>query len=233
MSPFRLVLVFSLLLSFAGLAPSRLSGQAANPAAKGLSNQDVAEMVKAGLSPEIIIAKIRTGPCDFDTSPAALKDLKAENIPDDVILAMVGASAKTKPTVAAEPEAKPAPSSEPAHLRVYRARRYAGSALAPSIYVDDKQVARVGSGRRCSIKLSPGEHHIRSDDKSSAITLDAKAGQDYFIRVDEEMGFWKGHGKLTLLLPEQGSAEYKLQKPVEEDRKFAKELLEEDAEAPK
>jgi hypothetical protein len=29
-------------------------------------------------------------------------------------------------------------------------------------------------------------------------------------------------------MPEQGSPEYKLQKPVEEDRKVAKELIEED-----
>jgi hypothetical protein len=122
-------------------------------------------------------------------------------------------------------------STAPAHLHVYRQRRFAGSALAPSIYVDDKQVVRIGNGRRASIRLSPGPHSIRSDDKSSAITLDAKAGQDYFIRVDEATGFWKGHGKLTLLLPEQGSAEYKLQKPVEEDRKFAKDMIENDSEA--
>src|SRR5215470_15903000 len=102
-------------------------------------------------------------------------------------------------------------STAPAHLHVYRQRRYVGSALAPSIYVDDKQVVRIGNGRRATIRLAPGPHSIRSDDKSSAISLDAKSGQDYFIRVDEATGFWKGHGKLTLLMPEQGSAEYKLQ----------------------
>lgn len=123
-------------------------------------------------------------------------------------------------------------STASAHLHVYRQRRFAGSALAPSIYVDDKQVARIGNGRRATIKLAAGPHSIRSDDKSSSITLDAKAGQDYFIRIDEEAGFWKGHGKLTLLLPEQGSAEYKLQKPVEEDRKVAKEMIENDTETP-
>lgn len=110
-------------------------------------------------------------------------------------------------------------------LRVYRQRRYAGSALAPSIYVDDKQIARVGNGRRVSIRLTPGPHTVRSDDKSSAISLDVKPGQDYFIRVDEATGFWKGHGRLTLVLPEQGSAEYKLEKPIEEDRKVAKEMI--------
>jgi hypothetical protein len=116
-------------------------------------------------------------------------------------------------------------------LRVYRQRRYAGSALAPSIYVDDQQIARVGNGRRVSIRLTPGPHTIRSDDKSSAISLDVKQGQEYFIRVDEATGFWKGHGRLTLVLPEQGSAEYKLEKPIEEDRKIAKDMIVNESEA--
>jgi len=116
-------------------------------------------------------------------------------------------------------------------LRVYRHRRYAGSSLAPSIYVDEKQVARVENGRCFTARLSAGSHTIRSDDKSSAILLDAKGGQEYFIRVDEEPGFWKGHGKLTMLMPEQGAAEYKLQKPIEPDRRIAKEILENDSES--
>ena len=120
--------------------------------------------------------------------------------------------------------------AEFAYLRVYRHRRYAGSGLAPSIYVDDKQVARVGNGRRFTARLTPGTHSIRSDDKSSAVSIDAKAGQEYYIRVDEETGFWKGHGKLTMLMPEQGKAEYQLQKPVEPDRRFAKDMLEDDSE---
>jgi hypothetical protein len=126
--------------------------------------------------------------------------------------------------------APPAPSAAPssgdaACLHVYRQRRYAGSALAPSIYVDDTQIARVGNGRRVSIRLTPGPHTIRSDDKSSAISLEVKVGQDYFVRIDEETGFWKGHGRLTLVLPEQGTAEYKLQKPIEEERKIVKEMI--------
>jgi len=116
-----------------------------------------------------------------------------------------------------------------AHLRVYRSRRAVGAALAPSIVVDGKPVARVGNGRRVTIRLTPGPHTIASDDKSSAISIDAKAGQDYYVRVEEAMGMWKGHGKLTLLMPEQGSAEYKLEKPIEPDRKLAKEMIEDDA----
>lgn len=124
-----------------------------------------------------------------------------------------------------------ATNSEFGHLRVYRQRRYVGAALAPSIFVDDNEVARVGNGRRVGIKLSPGSHTIRSDDKSSAITLDVKPGQEYFVRVDEATGFWKGHGKLTMLLPEQGSPEYKLQKPIETERRVAANMLEDVEEA--
>jgi hypothetical protein len=232
MSLTRPVLVLIFLVGLATLAYSPLNGQAPDPAKTGLTNQDVVEMVKTGLSAEIILAKIKSGPCNFDTSAAALKELKTAGVPDNVILAMVEASATTKQPVQAEPSAQAAANPGIALLRVYRQRRYAGSGLAPSIFVDDKQVARIGNGRRCTIKLSPGSHTIRSDDKSSAITLDAKAGQEYYVRVDEETGFWKGHGKLTMILAEQGSAEYKLQKPVEEDRKFAKEMIEVDTEAP-
>lgn len=134
-----------------------------------------------------------------------------------------------QPTTPRQPQAAATPAPEVARVHVYRARRYAGSALSPTIAVDGKQVARVGNGRRVTIRLTPGPHTIASDDKSSSVSIDAKAGQDYYIRVDEETGFWKGHGKLTMLLPEQGSAEYKLQKPIESDRRVAADMIEDDS----
>jgi hypothetical protein len=118
-------------------------------------------------------------------------------------------------------------------LHVYRQRRFVGSALAPSIYVDDQQLARVGNGRRFTAKLTPGTHAIRSDDKSSSVSLDVKPGQDYYVRIDEEPGAWKGHGKLTLPQSEQGKPEYALVKPVETERRLAKDMLVEDSETSK
>jgi hypothetical protein len=52
------------------------------------------ELVKAQLPADVIIAKIQESPCSFDTSPAALKDLKSAAVPDAVILAMVKSSAR-------------------------------------------------------------------------------------------------------------------------------------------
>jgi hypothetical protein len=48
-------------------------------------------MVKHGLSPEIVVAKIQSSTCDFDTSPTSLKNLKDSGVPDAVVLAMVKA----------------------------------------------------------------------------------------------------------------------------------------------
>ena len=193
-----------------------------------LHNQDVLDLLKTGLSAETVVAKIKSSATAFDTSVDALKELKAEDVPEIVIRAMVEASA---PTSAVAPAADNLSNDEFGHVRVYRPRRYMGSMLSPSIWVDKIQVARVGSGRRCSIRLRPGTYEIRSDDKASLITLNVQRGKEYYIRVDEEPGAWKGHGKLTLLPPEQGAGEYRLGRPVENDRRLAKEMLEADSEA--
>ncbi len=60
--------------------------------ASPLTNKNVVDMLKVGLTPEVVLAKIKSSACNFDTSPAALKELKAANVPDAVILAMVQAS---------------------------------------------------------------------------------------------------------------------------------------------
>jgi hypothetical protein len=54
-----------------------------------LTNQDVVSMVRAGLSAEIIGAKIKASAVNFDTSPSALKELKGAGVPDGVLLAML------------------------------------------------------------------------------------------------------------------------------------------------
>jgi hypothetical protein len=60
-----------------------------------LTNQDVVGMLKAGLTQELVIAKIKVSSCHFDTSPVTLEQLKAADVPDNVILAMI--QAQTSP----------------------------------------------------------------------------------------------------------------------------------------
>jgi hypothetical protein len=60
------------------------------PERPSLTNADVVEMLK-DLPSEIVVAKIKAGPCCFNTYPETLKQLKASGVPDSVILAMVKA----------------------------------------------------------------------------------------------------------------------------------------------
>lgn len=92
----------SLLLLCLALAGSILAcptSQAQKNEARPLNNSDVLDMLNAGISQDVVIAKIKKTICDFDTSAAALKALKVANVPDTVLLAMVEASSgSTKPS---------------------------------------------------------------------------------------------------------------------------------------
>lgn len=73
-------------------------GQDGSSAHKRLTNQDVIDMVKLGLSDEVIIAKIRETSAKnpdsvyFDTSVDGMKALKSASVPDSVIKAMINPS---------------------------------------------------------------------------------------------------------------------------------------------
>lgn len=73
----------------ASLPQAAKSIQPSQDAVTPLSNTDVLEMVKANLLADVIVAKIKASACDFDTSPAALQQLKTGGVPDAVLLAMV------------------------------------------------------------------------------------------------------------------------------------------------
>ena len=60
-------------------------------AANVLQNQDVIKMVKAGLDDTLIIAKISSSKCQFDTSTDALIQLKQSGVSAAVLKAIVSA----------------------------------------------------------------------------------------------------------------------------------------------
>jgi hypothetical protein len=95
---------------------------------------------------------------------------------------------------------------------VYRYKQFVGGALAPSVYCDETELARMENGRYFTVKLDPGKHNFRSNDKQSGTELDMKAEQEYFLRVEIAAGVMKGHGRLVLMSPEQGGYELKSSK---------------------
>ncbi len=139
----------------------------------------------------------------------------------------------TPHTAAATVEQSPHLAVDKVRVIVYRYKQYAGSAIRPSIYCDEKDTSRVQNGRYVALSLAPGKHTFRSTDAQSQIELDLKPGQEYYIRIDIAAGMWKGHGRLTLVQPEQGAAELKQMKPVDSGMIKDKEFVAADFEPAK
>jgi hypothetical protein len=58
---------------------------------EGMTNDEVITLTKAGLSPSIIIGKIRSGKSNFDLSTDSLIKLKQSGVSDDIVAAMLEA----------------------------------------------------------------------------------------------------------------------------------------------
>jgi len=99
-----------------------------------------------------------------------------------------------------------------ATVYVYRYKQFTGSALAPSVYCDEAELAKMENGRYFAVRIDPGKHIFHSNDKQAGIELNAEAGRQYFIRLEIAAGFAKGHGRLILVAPEQGGYELKSSK---------------------
>ena len=71
-----------------------------------LKNSDIMTMVRAKLPTALIIEKINTSSCSFDTFPSVLAEMKYKGVPDEILMAMVQAphGARSKSVVGAEPK---------------------------------------------------------------------------------------------------------------------------------
>lgn len=59
-----------------------------------ITNKTVIDMVKTGLSADIVIAKIRASVISFDTSTNALKELSDAGVPESVVVEMINQAGK-------------------------------------------------------------------------------------------------------------------------------------------
>ena len=100
----------------------------------------------------------------------------------------------------------------PAKVYVYRYKQFVGGALAPSVYCDEVQLARMDNGRYFMATVASGKHTFRSNDAQSGMDLELKAGHEYFLRVEIATGFMKGHGRLVVMPREQASYELRSSK---------------------
>jgi|SoiMethySBSTD1v2_1073268.scaffolds.fasta_scaffold01139_1 hypothetical protein len=100
-----------------------------------LTNESIISMVKGGLSEAVVLARVRSGPANFDTSTNALLTLKKAGVSDKIIEAMVSAPKAAGATAAAPAPSTPTPSagasqSAPPAAVSSAARSSAGGAAA-------------------------------------------------------------------------------------------------------
>lgn len=92
----------TVVLTFLMLAQPSVFAMSPQDGMPRLTNKEVVEMVKAGLSPEVVVAKIKVSRCNFDTDPSILGEMRHKGVPNEVLRAMIEApygppaSAKTQ-----------------------------------------------------------------------------------------------------------------------------------------
>ena len=134
-----------------------------------LTNESVVEMVKAGLSERVIIAKIRNSPTKFDTQTDALIALKKNGVPEKVIEAIMSPSA---PAAAAAPPASSAPAGS-----VAMAPPPAAGPARPTVYqiVGGKEVELMAAGsevQRNNARYSKSTEVVIPGNKAKARTAE-------------------------------------------------------------
>lgn len=161
---------------------------------------------------------------NYDMSLTQLTTCKRPK-PVLLALALIATCGGAIRSAAAQAPPADAKSGGPAKVFVYRYKQYVGKGIRPSVICDDVDVARIQSGRMVVLALSPGKHRLRSNDAQSQIELEVKPGTDYYLRVEIAQGFMKGHGRLVLVMPEQGAAEIRQMKPADKNMIKSTDLL--------
>lgn len=95
-----LAVIFAALMAFTIVAQEVPTQQPVTPSATEVQvaagNQEVLDLLKAGMSPAVIVAKVKSTQSKFDTSPTALNALKTGGATDEIILAVIEVSMPKK-----------------------------------------------------------------------------------------------------------------------------------------
>jgi hypothetical protein len=105
-------------------------------------------------------------------------------------------------------------SSDTATVVFYRYKQVRGSVLRPSVYCDGKELARINNGQFLKVTLPAGPHTFYANDKQAGAEVTLESGHEYYFRTDLEVGFWKGHFRLLMVMPEQGKFDITKLKPL-------------------
>jgi len=147
-----------------------------------MTNDEVITLTKAGLSPAIIIGKIRTGKSNFDLSTDSLIKLKQSGVSDDIVSAMLEAKSG-KSTAAAPGPAMPGDPNDPLAKHSYGIYLYEEveghpkmTQLVPNVSAQN----RTGGMFTSSLTYGIGKVKIKSNLPGRSAALQLKTTQPIF-----------------------------------------------------
>jgi len=118
-------------------------------------------------------------------------------------------------TAAQEPKAENQSKELKSTVFIGRLKDFGTRNWRPSVYVDEAELARSQNGRYLAAKIDAGKHTLRAEDPQFSVQMDLKPRECYFFRVELATGFWKAHGRLVSVTPEQGVLDLKRLEPID------------------
>ena len=181
---FRTQILFTCLLLAAGLL---VISSASVSAQDVMTNETVIQMHKAGLSENVILAKMRSSQTKFDTRTEALIELKKAGVPEKVMQAILGGGAA--------PASAPAAAAAPAPAMATPAPQ--GGRRGPIYHVSGgKQVELIGtsgdietsrapfSGRKTELVIAGNKAKYRTVDRQPVFLTSADPVDVVLVKLD-------------------------------------------------
>jgi hypothetical protein len=166
-----------------------------------LTNDDIIKMVQIKFGDSVIVAKIKSSPCKFDTSMDALTKLKAAGVSDAVLQAMMEPCAATSTPSAAAPAGPPPDPNDPNAEHdpgIYYVRQNPGgrqmTQLEPTAYSGTKSGGMWKTGLTYGIAKSNWKAVVRGD-KASIRTSEARP--TFYFYFEQKKGTLSNSGAWT------------------------------------
>lgn len=104
-----------------------------------------------------------------------------------------------------------------AHVVIYRARHFEGSALKPAVRLDGRPILKLVNGRFFSLEVSPGEHVLTTDQELAPVRISLSPGQTLYVQgvVRTFRQFSNGRLELFEAVPDDARKQIQDLKPLD------------------
>lgn len=108
------------------------------------------------------------------------------------------ALAADQPAITTKSGALPAVKAGMGQIVFFRPGSLMGAALGCTVHEDDKEIARLGSGKFYVVDAAPGKHlYFTKGEATDKLNLEVEDGETYFVKCNIGMGLVAGRANLS------------------------------------